>query len=439
MSEGSETENELDRLPDLAQELFPTIGEAIKKPSQPSSGHGDGSGGSGSGSQRSSMNLEKQQQGSPGVSPTSAEGAKFATVGASSGMEFAASRAVGKYRQRQAATNGSTTTINNRQSSHQSTQMQRADSLPPPRPPPPQRGWSLDGKQSAKEGNAGLEEAPLETDLVEDDDTTINYPTQFLTSGNKEEEKAFVSKSIDEKTSSGATSDEQVFHKSKLVEQEQENSLSERRESDATSIFRQIGMAFPTSISSPLSSTDQVVSGHSTSPFGQFGLASSSYQAISGEANGAIRTGVGSSASPMMTMTSADAQESAFLSGLTGEGESMRSTHSLPGELPIPMTASPNSHSPSPSGLTSSFPMIRTSPQSQNRTGLQHQSSLSNKSFGDSDMGSSSESARLSLSSKNRLDLPSQRTLSEEDDTRSTHSMRSSRVSSRRQSTEDSR
>jgi hypothetical protein len=51
-------------------------------------------------------------------------------------------------------------------------------------------------------------------------------------------------------------------------------------------------------------------------------------------------------------------------------------------------------------------------------------------------MGSSSESNRLS--NKNRLDLPTQRTLSEEEDTRSTHSYRSSRVSSRRQSTEES-
>lgn len=384
MSEGSgtETDIELDRLPDLAQELFPTIGE-VKKP-QPTGGEsgGGGSGGSGSGSQRSSMNLEKHQTGSPLISPTSGEGGKFATMGTSSGMEFAASRAVGKYRQRQAATNGAT--INNRQS-----QFQRADSLPPPRPPPPQRGASFDGKSVVNpELQTSSIGAQSETTLAGDDDTEsiINYQTQLPIIGvGGDDDDPFVSQSIDQsKTGSPPTMEEQVFHKTKLDEVGKEFG-GERRESDGTEIFKQIGMTFPASdISSP--PTEQY-------PYGTNGT------------------------TPVMATI----------------------TTTLPSELLIPMGASPvSTHSPSPSGLTSSFPTIRTSPQSSARFGLQHQSSLSNKSFGDSDMGSSSDSARLSLSSKNRLDLPSQRTLSEEEDTRSTHSMRSSRVSSRRQSTEES-
>ncbi|ODM97562.1 hypothetical protein Ocin01_09116 [Orchesella cincta] len=59
------------------------------------------------------------------------------------------------------------------------------------------------------------------------------------------------------------------------------------------------------------------------------------------------------------------------------------------------------------------------------------------KSLSEADMGSSTDSGTRA-SYKTRLDLPSQRTLSEEEDTRSTHSYRSSRVSSRRQSTEES-
>ncbi|XP_035713540.1 uncharacterized protein LOC110862265 isoform X5 [Folsomia candida] len=434
MSEGSgtETDLELDRLPDLAQELFTTIGDVKKQPpplppppgqqGEISGGGGGGSGGSGSGSQRSSMNLEKHQPGSPLISPTSGEG-KFATMG--SGTEFAASLRVGKYRQRQAATNGSgtTTTINNRQQApypgamqQQHPQIQRADSLPPPRPPPPQRGPSLDVKNGVQEQTGSVSVAQSESTLA-DDDTAINYLTHEVETGDDDgkveeqhQQSLLVSHSIDQIKAGAAPSDEQVFHtKSKL---EETDDFGEWRENDGTEIFRQIGSL--SGIASP--PTIQAQSGDETS--------------------GPISAP--SATTPFMMMTTAEPQESVFLQGFS-KGIEMTSPHSLPSELPIPMTASPiSTHSPSPSGLTSSFPTIRTSPQQQPKFGLQHQSSLSNKSFGDSDMGSSSDSARLSLSSKNRLDLPSQRTLSEEEDSRSTHSMRSSRVSSRRQSTEDS-
>ncbi|ODM97561.1 hypothetical protein Ocin01_09115 [Orchesella cincta] len=103
MSEGSgtETESELDKLPDLAQGLFQTIGEAKK-----------------------SSASDEEQAASPYKSPsgTNGDGIKFP---ASTG-EFAASRAVGKYRQRQAANEA------------------RANSIPPQRPPPPKHAPSID-------------------------------------------------------------------------------------------------------------------------------------------------------------------------------------------------------------------------------------------------------------------------------------------------------
>jgi hypothetical protein len=476
MSEGSgtETDTELDRLPDLAQELFPTIGEA-KKPGgngDGSGGGGGGSGGSGSGSRRSSMNLEKhqQQQGSPLASPNGDGSVKFPTMGPPSGMEFAASRAVGKYRQRQAANGANGTSINNRHSSHQpGQQLSRADSLPPPRPPPPfSSGMSMD-MDNVETDESRM--AQSETTLG-DDETTINYP------GEEDEEmgeETFKRRSSGEQLEGQQAgfvpADEQVFSLTgtRGIEVERETShekmiqrAGEEDDVGRSGIFQQIGPTFGTVPSSAIQQkqpseqiANEIVSIHGPLGFSPGETMTGSEPTVS-SGESIFQRMESALPTPRALGSQQQSEESGILSTNNAREmsesrlgpETTTSSMSVP-EMSKSMAISPSSiHSVSPSsGLSSSFPTIRTSPQqqqyttspSQQKLSLQHQSSLSNKSFGDSDMGSSSDSAaRTSLSSKNRLDLPSQRTLSEEEDTRSTHSYRSSRVSSRRQSTEES-
>ena len=362
MSEGSGGDTDLDfeRLPDLAQGLFPTIGEAKKSAIKESIGE----------PRKSSLDHGRSNEDSSKM-PTSPKGAE-ASLSSGHPMEFAASRAVGIYRQMQAA-GGNDTYVEKIESSP--SHISRSDSLPrPPRPPPPRQGSFNLGLLNDSYNNESVQKTKSDPNKVIGDETGImesREGEQLI--GTPPSQQAATTGHDETRVYEDAGNEKDYYSK------KDSQPLSDTAHKSKTTI------SGSTVTSSPPTSYD------SSTTF---------------TSNATI-------ASPpqVMLITDADAVDA--------DQENLNSTKILPinqngSTFICSPGGSPYSTSPSPGGI-----------------------SRNNKSIGDSDMGSSSESGPR-VNNKIRLDLPSQRTLSEEEDTRSTHSFRSSRVSSRRQSTEES-
>lgn len=498
MSEGSgtETESELDKLPDLAQGLFQTIGEAKKS------------------------SVSDDDQLSPYKSPSSTlsgregngDGLKFATVAPGSSGEFAASRAVGKYRQRQAANEA------------------RQNSVPPQRPPPPKHAPSIDINEPSPDKNDDDDDENVDAmfgkmrptsspgagsppssrkeimndngelepysetqtlEMEEDGDEANKAPTR---TPSKEDEFHFEptpkfendsneiaqieNYEIDDDSAearAAAAADaaaerlkyEELEKKAKEFENElfplcqpifETVSPSQQDHAEISSSYKPQNER-ETSImggngrenqdddveeskiecSSAITFAKEVdiMREHEHSRVETETVTTSQPDEIMMEQQQQYPHAIPTSPAPTVTFLAANEQETEIGVGRReGEEEeedesalNTRPPQSLSASQPLPpFSCSPGgSQSTSPSGL------------SYNNAGRQmiYQQPQRFKSLSEADMGSSTDSGTRQ-SYKSRLDLPSQRTLSEEEDTRSTHSYRSSRVSSRRQSTEES-
>lgn len=495
MSEGSgtETESELDKLPDLAQGLFQTIGEAKKS------------------------SVSDDDQLSPYKSPSSTlsgregngDALKFATVAAGSSGEFAASRAVGKYRQRQAANEA------------------RQNSVPPQRPPPPKHAPSIDINEPSPEKNDDDDEENVDAmfgkmkptsspgagsppssrkeimndngelepysetqtlEMEEDGDEANKAPTR---TPSKEEEFHFEptpkfendsseiaqieSYEIDDDSAEALAAADAVAERLKYEELEKkakefENELfplcqpifetvspSHTEEHTEVSSYQpqteretsiiggsgrenqegEVESKIEFSSGVTFSKEVDIMREHEHARVETETVTTSQADEIMMEQQQQYPHAIPTSPAPTVVFLAANGQETEIGAGRReGEEEeedestlNTRPPQSLSASQPLPpFSCSPGgSQSTSPSGL------------SYNNAGRQmiYQQPQRFKSLSEADMGSSTDSGTRQ-SYKSRLDLPSQRTLSEEEDTRSTHSYRSSRVSSRRQSTEES-
>ncbi|CAG7822724.1 unnamed protein product [Allacma fusca] len=398
MSEGSsEADGEGNRLPDL----FPTVGE-VKRTSTGSS-HGSGESG------------ENEQGGT--ISPTSTS-SKFMTGSAG---EFAASRAVGKYRQKQAANGNGNGHPPSTATTTTTTTTSKVSSPPPPRPPPPT------SRQASK----------VEDDL-DDDDLTQELDSLAILINNAVEaqakadafaaaQQAGVEKvkplekfsPVSDKPDVESKREEELVDESMspvTVENDEEDSYEEklRVETDVIAgynLFAKVPVFAPVKVSPAMSSSGVVQEEEDS---GEISSPKETKAELEPREQTDLEKAVSSSA--LLQKIESSSRPETVLHIQTPSPPPMEPTMiNNNGNLAI----SPGSHS------VSSF-------RSQ-KFGSQSQKSLS---LSETDMGSSTEST--TRNSRIRLDLPSQRTLSEEEDTRSTHSYRSSRVSSRRQSTEDS-